>query len=88
MLGILESKVTVPLGLEGVLMTDPQKMHGKLCFSGTRVPLTVFLDIQSEDMGVEEFLSIYPSVAPLQLEAILNWENEIIPSAVGLKLAG
>ena len=34
----------VPRGLEHVLKIDPQIMHGALCFAGTRVPLTVFLD--------------------------------------------
>lgn len=43
--------MTVPAGLEHVLRIDPEIMHGKLCFAGTRVPITIFLDNAADGMG-------------------------------------
>jgi uncharacterized protein (DUF433 family) len=78
--------MTVPDGLESVLKIDPQIMHGKICFAGTRVPLTIFLDNLKDGMGVDEFLINYPSIRKEQALAVLEWENNAIRRAAGLQL--
>lgn len=78
----------VPRGLEGVLTINPQIMHGDLCFSGTRIPLTVFLDNLKEGMGLDDFLNIYPTIKREQAEAVIEWESNAIRQAAGLQLAG
>lgn len=83
----MSSTLLVPFGLEHVLSIDPEIMHGDLCFTGTRVPLTVLLDNLAEGMGVEEFLTHYPSVARVSVEAVISWQAEAIRQAAGLKLA-
>lgn len=75
----------VPAGLEQVLKIDPEIMHGALCFTGTRIPLTVFLDNLKEGMGIDEFLSVYPTISRKQVEAVLEWENSAIREAAGLQ---
>lgn len=80
--------MTVPQGLENVLRVDPKIMHGKVCFSGTRVPLTIFLDNMEDGMGIDEFLVNYPSITREQAQAVLRWENSAIRQAAGLQLAG
>lgn len=80
--------MTIPPGLEGALKIDSEIMHGALCFAGTRVPLTIFLDNLKDGMGVEEFLVNYPSVKKEHLMAVLEWENEAIRKAAGIQLAG
>ena len=77
----------VPKGLEHVLKIDPRIMHGALCFSGTRIPLTVFLDNLSEGMGVDEFLSEYTTISRDQALAVLQWERTAILKAAGLRLS-
>lgn len=77
----------VPEGLEHVLKIDPDIMHGELCFAGTRIPLTVFLDNLAEGMGMEEFLQEYPTISREQVQAILQWENSAIRRAAGINLA-
>ena len=79
--------MTIPKGLEGVLRIDPEIMHGALCFAGTRVPLTIFLDNLQEGVGLKEFLANYPSVEKEQAEAVLDWENNAIRQAAGLQFA-
>jgi uncharacterized protein (DUF433 family) len=63
-------------------------MHGKLCFAGTRVPLTIFLDNMADGMSLEEFLINYPSITREQARAVLSWEREAIKHAAGIQLAG
>lgn len=63
-------------------------MHGKLCFAGTRVPLSIFLDNLAEGMGIDEFLENYPSVTREQVQAVVTWGNGILREAAGLDRAG
>ncbi len=78
----------IPKGLEHILKIDPEIMHGDLCFASTRILLTVFLDNLQEGMGMEEFLSIYPTVKREHAEAVLEWEGNAIRRAAGLRRAG
>ncbi len=64
--------MVIPTGLESILRIDPDIMHGKLCFAGTRVPLSIFLDNLAEGMGIEEFLENYPSVSREQVQAVVD----------------
>jgi uncharacterized protein (DUF433 family) len=76
--------MTVPRGLEHILKIDPQIMHGDLCFTGTRIPVTVFLDNLTEGMGIDEFLSIYPTIKREQAKAVLEWEHSALKQAAHL----
>lgn len=70
----MSTTLLVPIGLEQVLSIEPEIMHGDLCFTGTRVPLTVLLDNLAEGMGVEEFLTHYPTVAKASVDAVITWQ--------------
>ena len=80
--------MTIPSGLERVLKIDPNIMYGAVCFTGTRIPVTVFLDNLAEGMGMEEFLAEYPTITRTQAEAVLRWENNAFRTAAGLQLVG
>lgn len=82
------TQMAVPQGLEEVLKIDPNIMHGKLCFAGTRVPLTIFLDNMADGMSLDEFLVNYPSVSREQARAVLEWENRVAREAAGIDMAG
>lgn len=76
--------MSIPAELEDVLNVNPSIMHGKHCFRGTRVPLTVLLDNLEEGMGLDEFVEEYPSVTREQTGAVIKWEQEALKRAVGL----
>jgi uncharacterized protein (DUF433 family) len=76
--------VMIPNGLEAVLSIDPEVMHGELCFAGTRVPLSVLLDNLEEGMGLNEFLTEYPTVQRSQAEAVIAVEQGMMRQAAGL----
>lgn len=78
--------MTIPKELEKVLSINPNVMHGKPCFTGTRVPLTVLLDNLEEGMGLDEFVQEYPSVTREQAGAVIKWEQWQIRQSVGLEL--
>ena len=61
--------MTVPKGLETVLKIDPNIMHGAVCFAGTRIPVTVFLDNLAEGMSMDEFLTDERAKYGPQIEA-------------------
>ena len=77
----------IPKELESVLSADPEVMHGKLCFTGTRVPLTVFLDNLAEGVGAEEFAQEYPSVSLEQILRVVVWQQRETKQTLGLDLA-
>lgn len=83
----MNSPVAIPKELDQVLSQDPEVMHGAVCFSGTRVPLTVFLDNLKAGMGMDEFLEEYPSVERPQVETYLEWEVHRAKHAMGLDQA-
>jgi len=80
--------MTIPRGLEHVLKIDPEIMHGALCFTGTRVPLTIFLDNMAEGLSIEDFSRNYPTISREQIQAVIEWENAAIRQAAGLQIAG
>ena len=84
----MELSSNLPKSLRDVLACDPEVLGGALCFVGTRVPVTVFLDNLAEGMGLNEFLSEYPSVARAKLQPILDFQAEAVRVAVGLPRAG
>jgi uncharacterized protein (DUF433 family) len=79
--------MTIPTGLEEQISIDPDVMHGKLCFKGTRVPLVVLLDNLEDGMGLEEFVEEYPSVSRVQAQAVMVWEQQRMREVIGLELA-
>lgn len=79
--------MTIPKGLESVLSIDPEVMHGKLCFKGTRVPLDVLLDNLEEGMGLNEFVEEYPSVTREQAKTVIAWEQQNLRSTAGMGIA-
>lgn len=80
--------MTIPRGLEHVLKIDPRIMHGALCFAGTRVPLTIFLDNMAGGMSLEDFSRNYPTISREQIKAVIEWEKAAIRQATGLHLIG
>ncbi len=77
--------MTIPAELKEIFRVDPEIMHGKLCFTGTRVPLAVLLDNLADGMGLEEFVEEYPSVTREQASAVMRWEQNQTRKTFGLE---
>jgi uncharacterized protein (DUF433 family) len=55
------------------ITTDPQIMHGAVCFRGTRVPVSVVLDNLAAGKTPEHILEQYPSLKPEFIPAALSY---------------
>ncbi|MBM4466052.1 MAG: DUF433 domain-containing protein [Chloroflexi bacterium] len=53
------------------ISVDPNICHGKPCFKGTRVMLSIVLDSLAEGSTPEEILRDYPTLKPEDIQAAL-----------------
>ncbi len=51
------------------ITVDPNICHGKFCFRGTRVMLSIVLDSLAEGSTAEEILEGYPTLKPEDIQA-------------------
>ena len=55
------------------ITTDPQVMHGAVCFRGTRIPVSVVLDNLAAGEAPERILDQYPSLRPEHIPAAIGY---------------
>lgn len=59
------------------ITVDPTIHHGKACFTGTRVPVSVVLDNLAAGLGEGEILKSYPSLSPKAIHAAIAYAAEL-----------
>ena len=59
------------------ISVDPNICHGKPCFKGTRVMLSIVLDSLAEGSSPEEILADYPTLKPEDIQAALVYAAEL-----------
>jgi len=59
------------------ITTDPEIMHGAVCFRGTRIPVSVVLDNLAAGETLEGILEQYPSLKPEHIPAALGYAAEL-----------
>ena len=59
------------------ITTDPEIMHGAVCFRGTRVPVSVVLDNLAEGEKAETILEQYPSLKPEHIPAAIGYAADL-----------
>jgi uncharacterized protein (DUF433 family) len=62
--------------LEHYVKSDPEIMHGTVCFCGTRVPLNILFDHLRAGYTVDGFLEQFPSVKKEQVLGVLEVVSE------------
>ena len=55
------------------IAVDPKICHGKPCIKGTRVMVSIILDYLHAGESREEVLRQYPSIEPLDIDAVLGY---------------
>lgn len=56
----------------------PDKVSGAWVFRGTRVPVSALFENLRDGATVDEFLEWFPPVERSQVEAVLNYELEML----------
>ena len=57
---------------EPLITSDPQRLGGTPCFTGTRVPVKTLYDHLSAGDSIEVFLEDFPSVSREHAQAVLQ----------------
>lgn len=61
-----------------VVERDPDKVGGAWVFRGTRVPVAALFENLRDGATVDEFLTWFPGVKRIQVEAVLDYELETL----------
>jgi uncharacterized protein (DUF433 family) len=56
---------------------DPKRCFGKPCIRGTRIWVSLVLDLLASGMSQEKILDEYPGLAPLDIQACLAYGAEM-----------
>jgi uncharacterized protein (DUF433 family) len=64
------------------ITTDPQVMHGTVCFRGTRVPVSVVLDNLAAGETPQRIRANYPSLIPEHIPAALAYAADLVRERV------
>ena len=59
------------------ISTDPQIMHGAVCFKGTRIPVSIVLDNLAAGENTQAILAEYPSLKPEHIPAAIAFAAEL-----------
>ena len=55
-----------------LLWSDPQRLGGRVCFRGTRVPVDALFENLEDGVGVDEFLDAFEGVTREQVIGVLE----------------
>lgn len=68
---------TTAMDWKPYITTDPEIMHGAVCFRGTRIPVSVVLDNLAAGETPEAILDQYPSLKPEHIPAALGYATDL-----------
>jgi len=57
--------------------SSPNICHGKVCITGTRIPVSVVLDNLAAGLTVSEIVESYPSLKPDDVRAAIAYAAEL-----------
>ena len=61
--------------------SDPERLGGRLCFQGTRVPVDALFANLEAGMSLNEFLEEFEGVTREQAVAVLEYARHTMPEA-------
>jgi uncharacterized protein (DUF433 family) len=59
------------------ITSDPQILHGAVCFKGTQIPVSVVLDNLADGETPECILEQYPSLQPEYIPAAIAYAADL-----------
>jgi uncharacterized protein (DUF433 family) len=59
------------------ISSKPNVCHGRPCFTGTRVMVSVIFDCLAEDMTEAEILAEYPTLTPDSIKAAMAYAADL-----------
>ena len=74
--------------MENPIKSDPDVMGGAPCFTGTRVPVVIFIDHILGGYNVDFFLEEFPTVSREHVESVMRLLVEKVPVQQARRAAG
>lgn len=71
------STLSVEMDWKPHITSDPQILHGAVCFKGTRIPVSVVLDNLADGETPERILDQYPSLKPEHIPAAIAYAADL-----------
>jgi len=65
------TKINLPI------WSDPERLGGRICFKGTRVPVDALFENLEAGLNLEEFLDEFEGVTREQAVAVLEYARQI-----------
>jgi uncharacterized protein (DUF433 family) len=62
------------------ITVDAEVCHGKPCFKGTRIMVSIVLELLEAGESVSEIIENYPALTPLHIQAALHLAHEMLSS--------
>ena len=62
---------------QNYIIVDPTVCHGKACFKGTRIMVSVILDNLAAGLSYDEILRSYPSLNVEAIQAAIAYAAEL-----------
>lgn len=59
------------------IAADPAIMHGAVCFTGTRIPVSVVLDNLADGQTPDRILEQYPTLKPEHVPAAIAYAADL-----------
>ena len=69
-----------PLRIEDYITVDSEICHGKPCFKGTRIMVSVILELLEAGEPTSEILENYPGLTLRHIQASLHLASEMLAS--------
>ena len=63
--------------LAGAITIDKEIMHGRPCFTGTRVPVQTLIDFLETGDSIDGFLTVYPYIPRERIHAFLELSKDL-----------
>ena len=64
-----------------LLWSDPERLGGRVCFRGTRVPVDALFENLEDGVGVDEFLDAFEGVTREQVVGVLEAARHALAKA-------
>ncbi len=66
------------MNTETYISVDPEICHGKPCFKGSRIILSIVLELLEAGQTVNQIIEAYPKLTPSHVQAALHFASQVL----------
>ena len=70
------------MDINEIIWVDPDRLGGKPCFRGTRIPVWILVEYLEAGKSVNDFLETYPDLPPEMVKGYIRLAHERLTSDV------